>query len=78
MTKDKMKSLDYLFDNIDTVEGRCEACEETTILVALVKEYYRCTHCGEDTKQHINGRIRYMQLSDSDIKIIKKHRSMNI
>ena len=67
------KILIKAFNNIDTVQGVCENCEEETILVAIVQEYYRCTNCGHDTKQHINGRIRYMQLSDSDRNFIKNH-----
>ena len=62
-----------LFSKIDTVQGHCEYCQEESIMVAIVNEFYRCTNCGEDTKQHINGRIRYMQLTDSDIDYIKKH-----
>ena len=46
----------------------CEECEEKTVLVAIVKDYYRCTSCGADTLQHINGRIRYLQLNDLDKK----------
>ena len=61
------------FKNIDTVHGICAECEEDTILVAIVSEYYRCTNCGADTKQHINGRIRYIKLSESDKKFIKDH-----
>ncbi len=61
------------FSNIDTVHGICAECEEDTILVAIVSEYYRCTNCGADTKQHINGRIRYIKLSESDKKFIKDH-----
>ena len=62
-----------LFNKIDTVHGNCEECGEETILVAIVQEYYRCTNCGHDTKQHINGRIRYMQLTDADRNFIKNH-----
>ena len=62
-----------VFQKIDTVHGLCEECQEEAILVAIVQEYYRCTNCGHDTKQHINGRIRYMTLSDSDKNFIKKH-----
>ena len=40
------------FSNIDTVHGVCGECEEDTILVAIVSEYYRCTNCGSDTRQH--------------------------
>ena len=62
-----------LFQKIDTVHGHCEECQEEAILVAIVQEYYRCTNCGHDTKQHINGRIRYMSLSESDRHFIKEH-----
>ncbi len=54
-----MKSKFETFQNIDTVHGTCEECEEQTILVAIVSEYYRCTNCGNDTRQHINGSISY-------------------
>ena len=46
------------FANIDTVHGFCEQCEEETILIAIVQDYYRCTNCGHDTRQHINGSIK--------------------
>ena len=60
-----------VFHKIDTVHGICEECQEDTILVAIVSEYYRCTNCGCDTRQHINGSIRYLRLSESDKKFIK-------
>jgi uncharacterized protein (DUF983 family) len=66
-----MSKLYKVFSKIDTVHGLCEECQEEAILVAIVSEFYRCTNCGHDTKQHINGQIRYMQLSDSDKKWIK-------
>jgi ribosomal protein S27AE len=53
-----MSKLYRVFNKIDTVEGFCEECGEQTILVAIVSEFYRCTNCGHDTKQHINGRIK--------------------
>ena len=61
------------FSNIDTVHGVCEECNEDTILVAIVTEFYRCTNCGHDTKQHINGSIRYLKLSEDDKKFIKEY-----
>ena len=67
-----MKKVNF-FDKIDTVQGYCEECEEDSILVAIVSDFYRCTNCGYDTKQHINGRIRYMQLTEEDKNFIKKH-----
>ena len=59
------------FNKIDTVHGICEECEEDSILVAIVSDFYRCTNCGHDTKQHINGSIRYLKLDESDKKWIK-------
>jgi len=47
--------------------------EEDSILVAIVQDYYRCTNCGHDTRQYINGKIRYMSLTESDVKFIKEH-----
>ncbi len=62
-----------VFSKIDTVHGICEECNEETILVAIVTEFYRCTNCGADTRQHINGSIRYLRLNESDKQWIKEH-----
>ena len=62
-----------VFHKIDTVHGVCEECQEDSILVAIVSDFYRCTNCGHDTKQHINGRIRYLKLDESDKKWIKEN-----
>ena len=60
-----------MFNKIDTVHGVCEECQEDSILVAIVSDFCRCTNCGHDTKQHINGSIRYLKLDESDKKWIK-------
>ena len=60
------------FNKIDTVNGHCEECGEEAIMVAIVTDYYRCTNCGADTKQHINGSIRYLKLEESDKKWLKE------
>ena len=62
------------FRKIDTVHGHCEECDEEAIMVAIVSEYYRCTNCGADTRQHINGSIRYLKLDESDKKWLKEQR----
>ena len=64
------KSVKF-FQKIDTVHGICEECQEEAILVAIVSDFYRCTNCGHDTKQHINGRIRYLKLDELDKKWLK-------
>ena len=64
-----------LFNKIDTVVGHCAYCEEESVLVQLVQDFYRCTHCGEDTKQYINGHIKYLKLSNEDQEWLKRQRS---
>ena len=54
------------FRKIDTVHGHCEECDEEAIMVAIVTEYYRCTNCGADTRQHINGSISNSDAPDVD------------
>jgi len=68
-----MTKLHKVFQKIDTVHGFCEECEEESILVAIVSDFYICTNCGHDTKQHINGRIRYMSLTEEDKDFIKNN-----
>ena len=68
-----MRKLNKLFTNIDTVNGICEECQDEAILVAIVSDFYRCTNCGHDTKQHINGSIRYLKLDEADKKWIKEN-----
>ena len=54
-----------LSNQIDTVMGTCSECEEDTVLVAIVSDYYRCTNCGFDNRQHVNGKISYLKLTES-------------
>ena len=44
----------------DIVNGICPTCEETTMLVGITKDYYRCLTCGTDLQQYINGKISYL------------------
>ena len=69
-----MKKIRSDFKNIDTVVGVCEECGEDTVLVSVVTDYYRCTNCGTDTKQYVNGRIRYMQLTEEDKNWLRENR----
>tara|TARA_Y100000114_G_C11599082_1_gene249499 strand:- start:265 stop:492 length:228 start_codon:yes stop_codon:yes gene_type:complete len=63
------------FNKIDTVNGKCEHCGQESILVAVVTEFYRCTMCGEDTRQHINGSIRYLQVTEDEKKWLRNQPS---
>lgn len=68
---EKMKLSPKLY--IDNVVGICPECKEEAFLFSIVQDYYRCTNCGEDTKQYINGVIKYLKLKQADKKIIEKH-----
>ena len=75
MVKDK---LNQFLESIDTVHGHCPHCGEESILVAIVTDYYRCTVCGEDTKQYVNGSIKYLKITEEDEKWLKKRSSGSI
>ena len=55
--------------NTEVVKGLCPECDQDTLLVSFVPDFFRCTICGNDLKQHINGKISYMPVlttSDKD------------
>ena len=55
----------------ELVTGHCPECELDTILVGIQRSFYRCTNCGEDIEQKVNGVIKYMKV-DKDTKIALK------
>jgi uncharacterized protein (DUF983 family) len=72
MVKDNKFS--QFLESIDTVHGHCPHCGEESILVAIVTDYYRCTICGEDTKQYMNGSIKYLKITEEDEKWLKNQK----
>jgi hypothetical protein len=56
---------------VDTVTGICPQCKESAFLVMIVDNFYKCTNCGEDTKQYVNGHIKYLKLNQHDKEYIK-------
>tara|TARA_R110001592_G_scaffold24783_2_gene95069 strand:- start:1433 stop:1651 length:219 start_codon:yes stop_codon:yes gene_type:complete len=44
----------------ELVTGNCPECNLDTILVGIQHSFYRCTNCGEDIEQKVNGVIKYM------------------
>jgi len=70
-----MKFLREGLSYIDTVSGTCPHCSENTLLVAIVTDYYRCTTCGEDTRQYVNGSIKYLKINEDDKKWLKENQS---
>ena len=44
----------------EVTNGTCPICEETTVFVSIFSRIYRCISCGSDTKQEVNGSIKFM------------------
>ena len=48
--------------NTEVVNGLCPECNQDTLLVSVVPEFFKCTLCGNDLKQHVNGKISYIPI----------------
>jgi DNA-directed RNA polymerase subunit RPC12/RpoP len=46
--------------NTEIVTGTCPTCSEKTLLVGIANSYYRCSACGMDLEQKVNGVIKYI------------------
>ena len=44
----------------EIVTGTCPTCNEKTLLVGIANSYYRCSACGMDLEQKVNGVIKYI------------------
>ena len=53
----------------EIVNGKCPSCNHFGIFISLEPSYYRCTSCGGDLEQKINGVISYIPIGHSDSKI---------
>ena len=69
-------NFNELLGSVRTVSGTCPECHEDTLLVAIVTDYYRCTNCGEDTRQYVNGSIKYLKITKEDEEWLKRNRRL--
>jgi len=44
----------------EVVNGICPTCDASTIFISICPQLYRCTSCGSDLKQKVNGVIQYI------------------
>ena len=44
----------------EVTNGTCPICDEITVFVSIFSRIYRCISCGSDTKQEVNGAIKFM------------------
>ena len=56
------KNFRQKFLDTEIVSGHCPECQMYTILVGLERSFYRCTNCGFDVEQKVNGVIKYMKI----------------
>ena len=67
--------LKRLFNKIETDIGQCPECNENVVFISIVSDYYKCTNCGEEIKQYVNGHIKYIAMTDNDRLWLKENRS---
>jgi len=51
--------------------GRCPTCAEHSIFISINPEIFRCTTCGTDLKQYVNGKISYLPIMSSNTLLAK-------
>ena len=55
------------------VHGICPNCKELTALVSIVDNIYKCTNCGNELEQYVNGVIKYLPMNNKKTrKILSK------
>ena len=42
------------------IKGTCPTCNHDVVFVSLCRDFFRCTVCGSDLEQKINGKISYI------------------
>ena len=53
----------------EVVNGTCPTCETKSVFVSICSSLYRCTNCGVDLEQKVNGVIQYIPASSAGGKI---------
>ena len=44
----------------EVVNGTCPTCTSEAVFVSICSSIYRCTNCGTDLEQKVNGVISYI------------------
>ena len=57
--------MDKAIFKTEIVNGRWPHCNFDVILVSLASDHFRCTTCGTDLEQKINGKISYIPAMSS-------------
>ena len=65
MQKKKKKLSKTLKLDAKIEHGICPYCNLLSPLLFLYKDFYRCSLCGEEVEQYINGVIKYIPITNS-------------
>ena len=49
----------------EIVNGMCPTCSQKSVLISICAHNYRCTNCGQDMEQKVNGVISYIPISSA-------------
>ena len=52
----------------EIVNGKCPHCNFDVVLISLASDHFRCTTCGSDLEQKVNGVISYIPIMSSTSK----------
>jgi len=72
MKKERNKKRNFALGTT-LVHGICPCCNEFAPLLFIVQDFYRCTFCGEDTEQKVNGVIKYIPLGIKEKEILDQY-----
>ena len=53
----------------EVVNGICPTCEAAAVFISICPSMYRCTNCGSDLEQKVNGVIQYIPAVSQGSKI---------
>jgi len=51
------------------VNGVCPDCSRPTVLVS-VEHFFKCTRCGSELEQKVNGKISYIPADMQNVKMV--------
>ena len=57
----------YIKFKPEITPGLCPHCHTPTSFVSIVNDYYRCTNCGDEVQQYVNGVIKYLPIGQDKI-----------
>ena len=60
VARNMKKFFKHIKLHTEITHGMCPNCNEYSALISLTKDFFRCTTCGFDLEQKINGKISYI------------------